>query len=226
MLREAEPRHADAGPDGGADAISLILAQAGRRPEEIASLATLDDADRAAEGQFSGEAPTLATLFGGARIADLAAGRFSPTPEVAATMAACLEFVLARKKADTLLDHRRMLFHDETLAGLAARGFFGLAIPVEYGGSGAKLGDLGPLLRALSLVHPDLAVMFEVHNFLGPVTPLLDFGTEEQKRRFLHAWPAASCSGPSPSPSPAPAPTPAVSRSRPGATATVGSCRG
>jgi len=185
MLREAEPRHADAGPDGGADAISLILAQAGRRPEEIASLATLDDADRAAEGQFSGEAPTLATLFGGARIADLAAGRFSPTPEVAATMAACLEFVLARKKDDTLLDHRRMLFHDETLAGLAARGFFGLAIPVEYGGSGAKLGDLGPLLRALSLVHPDLAVMFEVHNFLGPVTPLLDFGTEEQKRRFL-----------------------------------------
>ena len=36
-----------------------------------------------------------------------------------------------------------------------------------------------------SLVHADLAVMFEVHNFLGPVTPLLDFGTEEQKRRFL-----------------------------------------
>jgi len=194
MLREAETRaqspaagqpQAGQSPAAAPDAISLILAQAGRRPEEIAALATLDDADRTAEGQFSGEAPTLATLFGGARIADLAAGRFSPTPEVARTMAACLEFAIARKKADTLVDHRRMLFHDETLAGLASRGFFGLAIPEEYGGSGAKLGDLGPLLRALSLVHPDLAVMFEVHNFLGPVTPLLDFGTEEQKRRFL-----------------------------------------
>ena len=41
------------------DAVSLILKQAGRTAEEVAALSTLDDADRAAEGQFSGEAPTL-----------------------------------------------------------------------------------------------------------------------------------------------------------------------
>jgi alkylation response protein AidB-like acyl-CoA dehydrogenase len=185
LLRDAESTPSAAAPAGGSDAISLILAQAGRKPEEIASLATLDDADRTAEGQFSGEAPTLATLFGTAQAADLDAGRFSPAPEVAATMAACLEFVMARKKEGTLLDHERMLFHADTISGLAARGFFGLAIPKQYGGSGAKLGDLGPLLRALTLVHPDLAVMFEVHNFLGPVTPLLDFGTAAQKDRYL-----------------------------------------
>ena len=101
MLREAAPTpsatSSAAPPTGGPDAISLILAQAGRKPEEIASLATLDDADRTAEGQFSGEAPTLATLFGTARAADLDAGRFSPAPEDAATMAASLEFVMARK---------------------------------------------------------------------------------------------------------------------------------
>jgi alkylation response protein AidB-like acyl-CoA dehydrogenase len=169
----------------GTDAISMILAQAGRSPEEIASLATLDDADRAAEGQFSGEPPTLATLFGQARVVELDAGRFSPTPEVAATMATCLEFLLERKRAGTLLDHERMLFADATITGLADRGFFGLAIPQRYAGSGAKLGDLGPLLRALTLIHPDLAVMFEVHNFLGPVTPLLDFGTDAQKDHYL-----------------------------------------
>ena len=184
MLRDAESTPSPPAA-GGTDAISLILAQAGRKPEEIASLATLDDADRTAEGQFSGEAPTLATLFGTGRAADLDAGRFSPAPEVAATMAACLEFVMARKKEGTLLDHESMLFHADTISGLAARGFFGLAIPKQYGGSGAKLGDLGPLLRALTLVHPDLAVMFEVHNFLGPVTPLLDFGTAAQKDRYL-----------------------------------------
>jgi alkylation response protein AidB-like acyl-CoA dehydrogenase len=184
-------RHHEAVPAGGRqiaaghDAISMILAQAGRSPEEIASLATLDEADRAAEMQFSGEPPTLATLFGQARVAEFDAGRFSPTPEVAATMAACLDFLLDRKRAGTLLDHERMLFADATIAGLAERGFFGLAIPKRYGGSGAKLGDLGPLLRALTLIHPDLAVMFEVHNFLGPVTPLLDFGTDEQKDHFL-----------------------------------------
>lgn len=169
----------------GSDAISLILAQAGRTAEEIASLATLDDADRAAEQQFSGEAPTLTSLFGSITVTELDAGQFSPSPEVAKTMAECLEFVVQRKKNGTLLDHQKMLFHDDTIAGLAERGFFGLAIPKEYAGAGAKLGDLGPLLRALTLVHPDLAVMFEVHNFLGPVTPLLDFGTEEQKQYFL-----------------------------------------
>jgi alkylation response protein AidB-like acyl-CoA dehydrogenase len=186
MLRPHEAVPADGRQiAAGHDPISMILAQAGRSPEEIASLATLDEADRAAEMQFSGEPPTLATLFGQARVAEFDAGRFSPTPEVAATMAACLDFLLDRKRAGTLLDHERMLFADATIAGLAERGFFGLAIPKRYGGSGAKLGDLGPLLRALTLVHPDLAVMFEVHNFLGPVTPLLDFGTDEQKDHFL-----------------------------------------
>lgn len=175
----------EAKPIANQDAISLILLQAGKSPEEIASLATLDDADRDAEKQFSGEAPTLATLFGNARVAELDAGVFSPSPEVAAVMGASIDFLLKRKKNGTLLDHQKMLFHDETISGLAALGFFGLAIPKKYAGSGAKLGDLGPLLRALTLIHPDLAVMFEVHNFLGPVTPLLDFGTEEQKEYYL-----------------------------------------
>lgn len=170
---------------GSADAISLILKQAGRSADEVASLATLDDADRAAEKQFSGEAPTITSLFGSAKASEFDAGRFSPSSEVAHTMAASIEFLLKRKKAGTLLDHSKMLFQDETIAGLAGIGFFGLAIPKQYGGSGAKLGDLGPLLRALTLIHPDLAVMFEVHNFLGPVTPILDFGTEAQKTYYL-----------------------------------------
>ncbi|MEI7461124.1 MAG: acyl-CoA dehydrogenase family protein [Pirellula sp.] len=167
------------------DAISLIMKQAGRSAEEVASLATLDDADRAAENQFSGEAPTLSSLFGQGKAIEFDAGRFSPSAEVAKTMASCLEFLLERKKAGSLLDHQKMLFHEQTIEGLASLGFFGLAIPKQYGGSGAKLGDLGPLLRALTLVHADLAVLFEVHNFLGPVTPILDFGTNAQKEYYL-----------------------------------------
>ena len=167
------------------DAISLILKQAGRTADEVASLATLDDADRSAEKQFSGEPPTITSLFGSANASEFDAGRFNPSAEVANTMAASIEFLLKRKKAGSLLNHATMLFQDETISGLAAIGFFGLAIPKQYGGSGAKLGDLGPLLRALTLIHPDLAVMFEVHNFLGPVTPIIDFGTEAQKTYYL-----------------------------------------
>ncbi len=180
MLDEIQSRS-----DGNTDAISLILKQAGRSADEVASLATLDDADRAAEKQFSGEAPTIASLFGTVKAVEFDPGRFSPSPEVANTMAASIEFLLKRKKAGSLLDHSKMLFQEETISGLATIGFFGLAIPKQYGGSGAKLGDLGPLLRALTLIHPDLAVLFEVHNFLGPVTPILDFGTESQKSHYL-----------------------------------------
>lgn len=169
----------------GEDAMALILQQAGKSADEVAALSTLDDADRTAENQFSGEAPTIASLFGTGKAREFHAGKFSPTAEVARVMGVSLDFLLSRKSAGTLFDNERMLFRPDVISGLAECGFFGLAIPTEYGGSGAKLGDLGPLLRALTFVHPDLAVMFEVHNFLGPVTPIIDFGTPEQKEYFL-----------------------------------------
>ena len=167
------------------DGMALILQQAGKSAAEVAALATLDDADSTAENQFSGQAPTIASLFGTGRAREFFAGNFTPDPTVASVMGASLEFLMKRKKEGTLVDNQKMLFRNDIISGLAERGFFGLAIPPKYGGSGAKLGDLGPLLRALTFVHPDLAVMFEVHNFLGPVTPILDFGTEEQKEYFL-----------------------------------------
>ncbi len=170
---------------GAKDAVAMILQQAGKSADEIAALSTLDEADRSAENQFSGAAPTLTSLFGKGKAREFYAGEFSPSAEVADVMGRSLDFLMKNKKAGTLFDNQRMLFRDEIIQGLADVGFFGLAIPKEYGGSGAKLGDLGPLLRALTFVHPDLAVMFEVHNFLGPVTPILDFGTEEQKQNYL-----------------------------------------
>lgn len=186
MLKQAEQENANnASTPNQDDAMALILQQAGKSADEVAALSTLDDADQAAENQFSGEAPTIASLFGTGKAREFAAGKFSPSPEVAKVMGDSLDFLMQRKNDGQLLDNEKMLFRDDVISGLAERGFFGLAIPTEYGGSGAKLGDLGPLLRALTFVHPDLAVMFEVHNFLGPVTPILDFGTEEQKQYFL-----------------------------------------
>ncbi|MDA0657452.1 MAG: acyl-CoA/acyl-ACP dehydrogenase [Planctomycetota bacterium] len=185
MPANPDPKIAIPLPADATDAVSLILKQAGRTADEVASLSSLDDADRSAESQFSGEPPTVTSLFGHVKAVEFDAGEFRPAADVAQTMASCLTMLLQRKQAGTLLDHAKMLFHDETLAQLAQLGFFGLAIPKRYGGSGAKLGDLGPLLRALTFVHPDLAVMFEVHNFLGPVTPILDFGTEQQKNEYL-----------------------------------------
>jgi alkylation response protein AidB-like acyl-CoA dehydrogenase len=167
------------------NSMAMILQQAGKSAAEVAALSTLDDADQTAENQFSGEAPTIASLFGSGKAIEFYSGSFSPSAAVADCMSRCLDFLIERKKSGTLVDNQKMLFRDDVIQGLAERGFFGLAIPQKYNGSGAKLGDLGPLLRALTFIHPDLAVMFEVHNFLGPVTPILDFGTEEQKQYFL-----------------------------------------
>jgi alkylation response protein AidB-like acyl-CoA dehydrogenase len=189
MLEEletkADSKHNPKAKSTADEAIALILQQAGKSADEVAALSTLDDADQSAENQFSGDPPTITSLFGTGKAQEFHAGKFSPSAEVAKCMGECLDFLMSRKKAGTLCDNEKMLFQDDVISGLAKRGFFGLAIPKQYGGSGAKLGDLGPLLRALTFVHPDLAVMFEVHNFLGPVTPILDFGTEEQKQYFL-----------------------------------------
>jgi alkylation response protein AidB-like acyl-CoA dehydrogenase len=186
MLKNSE---SDLKPNSGSnksdDAMALILQQAGKSADEVAALSTLDDADRSAESQFSGEAPTITALFGKGKAREFYAGDFAPSPTVAKVMGECLDFLMKRKEEKALCNHEKMLFRKDVIDGLAKRGFFGLAIPEQYGGSGAKLGDLGPLLRALTFVHPDLAVLFEVHNFLGPVTPILDFGTEEQKSYFL-----------------------------------------
>jgi alkylation response protein AidB-like acyl-CoA dehydrogenase len=184
MLKDGQPESQQS-TESNDDAMALILQQAGKSAAEVAALSTLDDADSAAENQFSGEAPTIASLFGTGKAREFYAGKFAPSPEVAKCMGDSLDFLMQRKKDGTLVDNEKMLFRPDIISGLAERGFFGLAIPKEYGGSGAKLGDLGPLLRALTFVHPDLAVMFEVHNFLGPVTPILDFGTDEQREYFL-----------------------------------------
>ncbi len=167
------------------DAMAMILQQAGKSASEVAALSTLDDADQTAETQFAGEAPTIKSLFGTGKAIEFDAGKFSPSAKVSKVMGESLDFLISQKNAGNLLDNERMLFRQAVISGLAEIGFFGLAIPEIYGGSGAKLGDLGPLLRALTFVHPDLAVLFEVHNFLGPVTPILDFGTDLQKQYYL-----------------------------------------
>ena len=110
MLRKKEPETNMKKSNENADAVSLILKQAGKSADEVAALATLDDADRSAENQFTGEAPTIASLFGTGRAREFYAGVFSPSPKVAKVMGDSLEFLIKHKKANTLLDSQKMLF--------------------------------------------------------------------------------------------------------------------
>ena len=74
---------------------------------------------------------------------------------------------------------------DSVLEGLAELGAFGIKIPTEYGGLGLSQLSYN---RALALVASRCAAtgaFLSAHQSIGVPTPLVLFGTEEQKERFL-----------------------------------------
>jgi glutaryl-CoA dehydrogenase (non-decarboxylating) len=63
-------------------------------------------------------------------------------------------------------------------------GILGICIPVKYGGQGMDFITLGLACEELEAVDTSLRVVMSVHTGLCSLT-LLQWGTEEQKRKFL-----------------------------------------
>jgi alkylation response protein AidB-like acyl-CoA dehydrogenase len=74
---------------------------------------------------------------------------------------------------------------DEVIAGLARLGAFGIKIPTEYGGLGLSQTNYCRAATMLGSYCGNLAALLSAHQSIGVPQPLLMFGTEEQKRRFL-----------------------------------------
>jgi hypothetical protein len=72
----------------------------------------------------------------------------------------------------------------DAVAKLAELGFLGMAIPEEWGGLGYDTRTIVLVLEELAKVSAALAIMIAVHNSVGAL-PILRFGTQEQKQRFL-----------------------------------------
>ncbi|MCI4327084.1 MAG: acyl-CoA dehydrogenase family protein [Thermoplasmata archaeon] len=75
-------------------------------------------------------------------------------------------------------------FPAATVRKMQAEGYFGVPVPEEFGGSG--LGKVGYciLLEELGKVDASHSAIVAAHTSLG-TTPLLSYGTEAQKRRWL-----------------------------------------
>lgn len=74
---------------------------------------------------------------------------------------------------------------DKVMKGLADLGCFGLKIPKQYGG--LELSQCN-YLRALSVVMgycSSTAALLSAHQSIGVPQPLILFGTEEQKKKYL-----------------------------------------
>lgn len=67
---------------------------------------------------------------------------------------------------------------------LAELGFMGMIIPEEYGGTGAGNVALATTIMEISRVCASTGVTLSVHNSLLS-NPLLKFGAEKQKRKYL-----------------------------------------
>jgi glutaryl-CoA dehydrogenase (non-decarboxylating) len=74
--------------------------------------------------------------------------------------------------------------HPEVFARMGELGFLGAPIPEEYGGAGLDYVSLGIICEELERADTAFRVAMSVHVGLNSLT-LLQWGTEEQKRRWL-----------------------------------------
>jgi alkylation response protein AidB-like acyl-CoA dehydrogenase len=74
---------------------------------------------------------------------------------------------------------------DELLNELAKLGAFGIKIPVRYGGLGLSQTNYSRAAMLLGSRCGNLAALLSAHQSIGAPQPLILFGTEEQKAKYL-----------------------------------------
>src|SRR6266404_4800868 len=73
----------------------------------------------------------------------------------------------------------------ENFAGLAEIGAFGIKVPKQYGGLGLSQSNYGRAAVLLGSWDGNVAALVSAHQSIGVAQPLLLFGTEEQKQKYL-----------------------------------------
>ena len=118
-------------------------------------------------------------------------GRIYPWPEQNAEDLAAGEGFL-HKLEDYLRDHvdadeidRTGEIPQENFDGLAAIGAFGIKVPPEYGGLGLSQVNYGRAAELLGSWDSNVTALVSAHQSIGVAQPLLLFGTEMQKRKYL-----------------------------------------
>jgi alkylation response protein AidB-like acyl-CoA dehydrogenase len=75
-------------------------------------------------------------------------------------------------------------FPTETVKAMGELGLFGLPFPEEYGGSGSDFTTMCLAIEEIARVDQSLAITLEAGVGLG-ANPIFQFGTEEQRQRWL-----------------------------------------
>jgi alkylation response protein AidB-like acyl-CoA dehydrogenase len=170
------------------DLLSDALKRAGKNEQEIDAVNQVDSAQSAAnEHRALPGAVQQALLSKNLDLRLFAMSERSRTmsPRVAAVLDRCVAVVedyLGRGQ----LFLETGAFNPALEADLTEAGFYGLTIPVEYGGTGATMHELAQIMLRLGRIgDPIVPGTLSVKVLIGPVGALKHFGTEEQKQTFL-----------------------------------------
>lgn len=106
-----------------------------------------------------------------------------PRPKFRAFYDALASFL--RTKVDPVAIDEDGEYPDEVLKGLAELGAFGMTIPEEYGGLGFTYREYAHVMMLIGSYDANITALLSAHQSIGVPRPLLLFGSEEQKRRYL-----------------------------------------
>jgi glutaryl-CoA dehydrogenase (non-decarboxylating) len=91
-------------------------------------------------------------------------------------------------------DEANHKFRPELVRKMAGLGFFGCALPEEYGGNHFGFLESVIIAEQIAKVSGSWRLPFNMQN-IGPAITVNKFGTEEQKRRFIPKWVSAEAIG-------------------------------
>ena len=89
------------------------------------------------------------------------------------------------EQVDPLEIEREARISDSVMDGLKALGALGMKVPREYGGLGLSQVYYNRALQLTGVWHASLSTLLSAHQSIGVAEPLMLFGSEEQKRKWL-----------------------------------------
>src|SRR5215218_1616450 len=89
------------------------------------------------------------------------------------------------EQVDPLAIERDARISEAVIDGLKELGALGMKVPEQYGGLGLSQVYYNRALTLAGSVHSSLSTLLSAHQSIGVAEPLLLFGTEEQKQKWL-----------------------------------------
>ena len=89
------------------------------------------------------------------------------------------------ENVDPLQIERDAKIPDEVVDGLKAIGALGMKVPEQYGGLGLSQVYYNRALALTGSSHSAISTLLSAHQSIGVAEPLLLFGSEEQKQKWL-----------------------------------------